>query len=284
MFKAQYPLDYIYKISQWLSPIPLKQHHRMNGSNVLKGTGSWLLQHRAMSQWESSQKSSILWLHGIPGSGKTKLVSVLVDHLKSSGRGQCLAYFYCSRSSSEPERSDPEQILRSIARQISRYEPGKREPFDFAANIYKEREGTGADIYKEREDTGAGPLDLEDSVNLIIKQTDYYPNVSIVINALDECDEKTRHRLLSALTTIIREASGLVKIFVSSRDEKDIRPRLQDLPNLYIRANDNAEDIKRFVQKEVNEAVAAKRLLGGNLSADLAENIVRTLTSDAQGM
>jgi hypothetical protein len=61
-------------ILQWLSPEPYKMHHAQINKDVLEGTGQWLLSDPVFKQWKSESVSSILWLHGIPGSGKSKLV------------------------------------------------------------------------------------------------------------------------------------------------------------------------------------------------------------------
>ena len=62
------------EILGWLSPIPYMQHHIQAKSDVLPGTGQWLLHDARLLDWQSSRSSSVLWLHGIPGSGKSKLV------------------------------------------------------------------------------------------------------------------------------------------------------------------------------------------------------------------
>ena len=62
------------QILGWLSPIPYMQHHIQAKSDVLPGTGQWLLHDARLLDWQSSRSSSVLWLHGIPGPGKSKLV------------------------------------------------------------------------------------------------------------------------------------------------------------------------------------------------------------------
>lgn len=143
-----------------------------------------------------------------------------------------------------------------------------------------------AEAYQEREKNNFadGPLRLEESIELIIKLTSHYSITTIVIDALDECVEKTRHQLLESLINIIKKASGLVKVFVSSRDDKDIVLSLQDLPNLYIKASHNTDDIRKYVQIEVNQAIADKRLLDGNISEGLRNEVIRKLVDGAQGM
>jgi hypothetical protein len=62
------------EILRWISPEPYSQHHEQTKKDVLLGTGQWLLSDPVFDKWKKESVSSILWLHGIPGSGKSKLV------------------------------------------------------------------------------------------------------------------------------------------------------------------------------------------------------------------
>ena len=62
------------KMLQWISPIPYMQHHSQAKKDVLAGTGTWFLNDIELLGWLSSSSSSIMWLHGIAGSGKSKLM------------------------------------------------------------------------------------------------------------------------------------------------------------------------------------------------------------------
>jgi hypothetical protein len=62
------------EILRWISPEPYIQHHEQTKKDVLSGTGQWLLSDPIFDKWKKESVSSILWLHGIPGSGKSKLV------------------------------------------------------------------------------------------------------------------------------------------------------------------------------------------------------------------
>ncbi len=186
---------------------------------------------------------------------------------------QGLAFFYCNRNDAERERANPEGILRSIVRQLSRPGPNARVS-EFVATKYIER---------ERNHFADGPLRLDECVDLIVKLTNQYTSTTIIIDALDECDVTMRHGLLAGLSNIMQHGLS-TKIFVSSRDDKDITLQLQNLPNLYIKATNNSKDIDRYVHFKVEQAVANRRLLDGNVSARTVQYISDTLTGKAQGM
>lgn len=63
-------------ILKWMSDtenIPYMKHHKENRRQILKGTGEWLLTDGIFKEWNDDSASSLLWLHVIPGSGKSKL-------------------------------------------------------------------------------------------------------------------------------------------------------------------------------------------------------------------
>lgn len=88
---------------------------------------------------------------------------------------------------------------------------------------------------------------------------------TIVIDALDECEPLLRDDLLGALFDILQGSNGLIKIIVSSRDERDISCYLAGCLNLEIRATENQADIDHFVNSEVDKLIQAKKILYGKV-------------------
>ena len=266
------------EILTWMSPEPYIQHHEQSKRDVLQGTGQWLLSDSEFIKWRNDSASSMLWLHGIPGSGKSKLVSIVIeDALQSfrSGTSPQPVYFYCSRNSAEPRRSDPEAILASIARQLSSPRPGSAllQP---AKDLY---------AMKEAEVFASGALRIEESRDLILSLIDQYPVTTIVFDALDECDPGKRRDFVKVLERILRESSSLVKIFVSSRNDRDIVQRLEHYPNLEIRSDRNNDDIDTFVKSQTRTLIEDGDLLQySNDQARMEKIIVKKVIEGAHGM
>ncbi|KAI1526347.1 hypothetical protein PtrSN001A_009972 [Pyrenophora tritici-repentis] len=112
------------RIVQWLSPEPYIQHHKQNMQGVLTGTGQWLLADPIFKRWKDDSASSILWLHGIPGSGKSKLVSVVIEEAVArykAGDSPQPVFFYCSRNpadtdvNEQAERAQPIGLLSQLS-------------------------------------------------------------------------------------------------------------------------------------------------------------------------
>ena len=125
------------------------------------------------------------------------------------------AFFYCARSTAEPARAKPVEILCALLRQLctSTSDQPVQNP---VAREYEARKK------KAEEDCSAiKRLTVEECTRLIIELTKDHP-ATIILDALDECEEITRHELLEALDSIISNSANVVKVFVSSRDDIDI--------------------------------------------------------------
>jgi hypothetical protein len=217
-------------------------------TGVVAGTGRWLLEDRLFHKWKEESTSSILWLHGIPGSGKSKLASIVIEDAMSlfkELKSPAPAFFYCSRTPTEPERANPEVVLASIVRQLSRVDPksGLLYPIE---QMFETRSRSGF---------SKSPLTLEESCELIIELSEYYPVTTIIIDALDECDPERRSDLLEALGIVLCRSTQLVKIFVTSRDNQGITWNLQNYPNIHLSSSRNKGDISTFVETEVESLV-----------------------------
>ncbi|TVY64249.1 Ankyrin repeat domain-containing protein [Lachnellula suecica] len=249
---------------RWLSSIQHKQHHKNVGRDFLSRSGQWLISKPEFVGWKKESASSMLWLHGIPAQS-------------AYSSPPLFAYFYCTRSDAERERANPDEIMRSILKQLSCSKANLpiREP---VAGEYKK-------LKDEADDDGSEPIKwtTPECVDLII-QILQENSATIIVDALDECDPERRHELLFAFDRIIQESASVVKIFASSREDDDIKCRLEVSPNIFIHASDNGEDIERFVHDQVDRAIRERRLLNGDVSIKLKGQIVQVLTERSQGM
>lgn len=127
-------------------------------------------------------------------------------------------------------------------------------------------------------------MTLEESTALIIQLSHYRQLTTIVVDALDECEQFLRLDLLGAFNKILQASHGLVKILVSSRDVGDLVDQLEGCLNLEILASKNQEDIAHFVDWGVDDLIKRKQLLSGKVSDDLRQEIKRVLGEKAGGM
>ena len=141
-------------------------------------------------------------------------------------------------------------------------------------------------IWKAREKRGfsAGPLTLKESTALIIELTRPRRLTTIIVDALDECEEVSRRELLDIFKEILQTSSGLVKILVSSREVGDIAYKLEGCLHPEILARKNQADVDRYVDQRVDGLVKDRRLLSGKISDELRQEIKQVLCEKAGGM
>ena len=183
-------------------------------------------------------------------------------------------YFFCSRSLNDPDRQNPTNILRAFVHQLSLRSRQDGLP-KVVINEYNKKKSTGM---------ASGALDFQECHDLIIALLQGYHRTTIVIDAVDECYEGKKGSLLKSLRTIVDSSTTLVRVFISSRNDRDIAVRLQGLPNLTIEEDITKKDMKRFIQKELRHCVEGKDLLYGDVSPELERLLGAELLAKASGM
>lgn len=264
----------------WISKLaaPSEQHNLVfEKIGQVPQSGNWLLQTDRFMTWKSSLSTSVLWLHGIPGSGKSTLVSKVIDSLFNESNPYRIAYFYCVRDPARPELSVTKNVYRCLLRQLSCEKNTKTFKPEILAFYNSKNKG---DI--PGEGSGVEILNMNDCIKLLIsvlQGTTTY----ILIDALDELKERERPDFFEILTRILEEVQGTIRVFLASRDDGDIVRELSVHSNVYIRATNNEHDIERHIISRIEKS--KKRLLrGAGIDDDLKQEIMDALISGANGM
>jgi hypothetical protein len=191
------------KLKEWLScPDPsvnlneaLERH--------LEGTGSWFLESDPFKEWEYRTRQH-LWLHGIPGCGKTMLSATIIKHLnKELNVSHIVLYFFFDFSNTA------KQSLNKLVRSL-------------AAQLYSRCETSRKDLDKLFLfcDGGAKQPTFKSLCTTLLQMIKYTARIYIVIDALDECD--TRLDLLLWLESFASSGvAGLQLLITSSQRRRD---------------------------------------------------------------
>ncbi|KAE8440485.1 hypothetical protein EG329_007429 [Mollisiaceae sp. DMI_Dod_QoI] len=262
-----------FKILEWISSIQYGKHHETVKEARTSNTCEWLLQDEGFRKWEDATSSVILWLQGSPGAGKTFLTSRVIDHIQGrlesspnqEGNPEGFAFFYCNRN--EEERRKPLSVLRSYTRQLSITAGHLGEMHKKLRDLWRETILTGSDF-----GFNACREQLLESVNL-------YPRTTLILDALDECDPDSRDRLVEIIELLLSSSKSLLRVFISSRPDADIRDRFLSRPNIKIQATNNQDDIKKFVNEEI-----VKHRRWNKISAQLRDDVVKTILARSEGM
>ena len=138
-------------------------------------------------------------------------------------------------------------------------------------------------MYNQKRQTGfaSRKLKWKELQTVLAELFQIYPQVTLVVDALDECKKETRLTFMDVLDTLIADSSKPIKILISSRRDRDIQRHFEDGPNLSIRAIDNRDDITMFVNREIT---ASEKFWPFEISSELKELVCKTLVDRSEGM
>jgi hypothetical protein len=256
------------KIGSWLSaPDPSVNYHKAHKQRQAE-TGLWLLQSEKLKEWREGAASQ-LWLHGIPGCGKTILSSTIIEHLQqhcNDDSHEVTVYFYFDFN--DAQKQDSELMLRSLLFQLLQ-----------RAVIIPE----GVDRLFSSCGSGKQRPSLHALLEVAPQVMRQFTHVYIVLDALDECAQ--RFELMEMLETVAGWQLDIVHLLMTSRKERDIEMSLKT----YVKEDDTVclqrdvvdEDILRYVQQRLQDD---KSLAKWNKDAGIKQEIETALMCGARGM
>ncbi|KAL6401079.1 Ankyrin repeat protein [Ilyonectria robusta] len=254
------------EILEWISRAPYGKHHETVKSARTDGTGEWLLSHMKFREWESKDSSAILWLQGSAGTGKTFLTSRVIGRIEGLAHDQeGVSYFYCNRN--EEERRQPLSIFQSYVRQLAAPQGRPAHMRTQLKKLCLETRQKGSVL-----NFGACEDELLESIN-------GYSKTTLILDALDECEQESRWDLVSAMERLMSRAKKPLKIFIASRPDAETRDLFISQPNIEIQARDNQADIEKFVIEEINKGGRQRRI-----SPRLREKIVNVILESSHGI
>ncbi|KAH8743446.1 hypothetical protein F5883DRAFT_41840 [Diaporthe sp. PMI_573] len=257
---------------------PSLMHRKFQDTSTkrLDGTCDWVIHHEAFRKWYESQDSTILSLCGSMGTGKTYATSRVVDwiasSLEESNYDEAFAYHYCSKKNTYP--SKPTAILRSIVRQVATRLWNRRKDIialDESVIEIWNRHQEGRHFYNT----------FDEWKDCLFKLLSKYPRITVVLDALDECEEDDQEILVKFFNSLVTRSTkdSNVKIFVSTRDERGLSQLLNQHPAILMHKGHTAEDIAVFVREKVQQH--SEWL---HMNRELQDHILKTLVKDSQDM
>lgn len=210
------------KIMEWLSPVNPRQSYEGIAKSRTPGSGAWFGANKRVLNWYDSDATSVFWLNGITGAGKTTLMTTTIETTihKNDGHDR-VAYFYCSFTDSESLGTA--NILGSILAQLCKPEDKICKKLE---SLYDERLGsrTGKPIR----------LTVDHLINLVIELDQCLERVHILVDAVNESGNW--YNISQSFESITKSLSdqAALHLFISSINEKGIDRSMQKLPNIII--------------------------------------------------
>lgn len=220
------------KIKQWLCPT---DYAAVNGefykhlSSHVAGTGDWLYSTDAYKQWHDSEAEGILWLKGIPGSGKSVFAARSIQRLQKDDVPVLYFFFrQIIRANYEPTA-----LLRDWLVQILPYSP----PLQARVKEYLDERRT------------IETLSIADMFRDLRLACTYVPKVYCVIDALDEMNlgnDQFLHELAEFAFWPPK-----IRMMITSRPVPAVETPLRPYPTVQIRLQEQLvdQDIAVYVQR-----------------------------------
>ncbi len=211
--------------------------------------------------------SSLFWLSGIPGAGKTVLTAAIIDDLslrcQPSQTGVSL--FFCEYDNQTTLLT--RTILGCLARQ------------------YLTVETLSGSLEVKIRALIKGTLSEVDALKDLLQENLGAPGTHfIVIDGFDECSLEDRDTILDVFRRITASSSSVLKIFLSSR--QDVRMNIErTFMSCYHRTMSCTElyaDIATYIELAIEEKISSRQLSVGD--PNLLPVIHHALTEGAHGM
>ncbi|KAK0757926.1 hypothetical protein N5P37_009218, partial [Trichoderma harzianum] len=251
-------------ILDWLSPLDYSTQQADHQGVRQKGSGEWFLNADKFQRWVKEENQMLL-CPGMPGAGKTIMMSVVVDHLLSKFREDPkpgIAYFYFDYKLQDEQNIG--RLLGCLLRQLVAYLPSLPE---VVYRLYEKNNNPGRRTRPSNED-------LFQALKFV---TMSYPRVYVLIDALDHYKPPKDPRLaITRCISEIRTETG-ANILVTSRFDPEITSGFSSIHSLEIRASN--EDVQRYVKASM---VHLPRFIQDD--PKLQDEVFHGVSLNAQGM
>ena len=246
---------------RWLQHTDPSSIHFRARKDYEPETGTWILRAPEWSSWLNANERC-LWIHGIPGAGKTVLMSYLIEQIKqhcsNSHTTKCASvYYYCYFGRNQNEAAP---FLRWLISQLCRQA-------DLVPRSVYELYRHGAELNLE---------ELLAAVGTVLGEFDH---AYLAVDALDE--SIPRDDLLQILRTLASDPRfKKIQLLVSSREYIDIEKVMEEFSVPVSMANPYVEeDIRLHVRSTLKADSKFK-----HWPQVLLDKVEETLSVDARGM
>ncbi|KZZ89183.1 Ankyrin repeat-containing domain protein [Moelleriella libera RCEF 2490] len=294
---------------EFLSKVRVSEHHEKRSQLRMEKTCVWLPKEKKFRDWDSTQKSSTLWLKGKVGVGKSLLVSKVIDLYnprkdydqdfdevadqhsdKDADKGfheivademdesadkstapYCgVAFWYCSKAKDKNDQFV--EAIRSFIRQLARNPDNDHQMHHTVFEFCK----------KYRLEVQFGPK-RDVWKDLLLDVISRLPQTYLIVDALDECSTKDAEAFIDLFGDLVRRShpTSTVKIFFSSREEIHISGKLSHFQGHFNKI-DVGQKNQNDIYKYIDEMLRTERC--EKWSSDLKREVIEVLRSRSQGM
>ncbi|KAM3513127.1 hypothetical protein MY11210_003239 [Beauveria gryllotalpidicola] len=234
------------EVREWLEPTAYDisgGEYQKHASLYLLGTGNWLTASPEYQQWLTSRDYGLLWIKGIPGSGKSVMAAKIIAELTAS-EPKCPVLYFFFRQIIDANH-EPAALLRDWMDQLLMHSPVlQRQLYSY--------------IQEGRSLESVSPDDMWKDLKMAFASLS--ERVYCITDALDEMDQGN-DSFLKALAILGLWQPAKVKVLITSRPVASVETPLRSIPCLKIRLQEDEvdNDISRFVKHSLETSQLDKR-------------------------
>jgi hypothetical protein len=250
--------------AKWLDCRGQDTTHNRHLRNREPGTGLWFLESTVLETWKT-QPSSLIWLHGEAGCGKTVLCASIIDKMRGAcddANGDRLCYFYFSFQ--DDFRQDLAAMLRLVLAQLctpTSIPQPLQALYDRCHDVWPPRAPSTDDLQETLLSILREADDLQASLGGN-GANERYGNIYLILDALDEIPIKELDAVLELLQDLAQLGSPVVHVLVTSRVDSTIEACLTQpvrWSSVAISPETVNKDIKLYITSVIEKYPRLKR-------------------------
>jgi nucleoside phosphorylase len=232
---------------------------------LLEDCYAWILKDPVLQEWRDGDTSSLLWINGDPGKGKTMLMIALVrEILNHTPRiSSAVTFFFCQAT--DPRLNNAASILRGLIWKLTMSRPQ-------LASLFHKR-------YISDKYLLNGPNAIYSLFSTLSAMLEECPETFLLIDALDECNSGREWEQLLSLITKHAKSSSKAKWLLASRNNPDIKLLLEKesrMLSLELNEQHISQAVRAFIGQKTSELAVKKKY-----SLVLAEKVKNELITKA---
>jgi hypothetical protein len=231
------------------------------------GSLKWLWTHSQYQAWSASEGSSLLYIEGKPGSGKSTLTKYFrnnIAEMDPNTSSRIIACYFYTERGTELERTH-ENMLRAILSSILQQD-------ETAFYLFQAR-FRGTHRRNDRNWT-------YDSLKKILSSFANHPagqQLCLILDAMDESEENDRRVIIQLFCQLCSDENLCnIKVFLTSRPVAELNHRIRERHQVITLQQENEKDIYKLA----NDFLRLELRLSGNILGQATEYI----STHAQGV
>jgi hypothetical protein len=254
------------EVLNWYKTSDPEQNHKVSRDRHEPNTSTWIFKDEDFHRWKEASGPRTLWLHGIPGAGKTILCSSIIAHMlelhQSVDNMTKVAYYYFDFS--DNNKQSLVGLLKSTIYQLISTDDGL---------------SIGAEQLYESKNEGAEAPTTEELLSLLLEEVSRTKMTYLIIDALDECSEDERELFFGEF--LQKPLVENLAVLLTSRKEPDIERCMKEVDCETLCIQNSLVDAD--VRTHVTNAIARDSRLQ-KWKAALRQEILDSIVNGAHGM